>query len=178
MDYFQSHSHTRKHPLKCNKRLTQEQVRLLETSFNFNNRLDPDRKSQLAEELGLPPRQVAIWYQNKRARWKNQSLEADYKSLHEKLENVLEDNERLQREVERLRQELDKAQDMLLSFNNMNNTTNNSSLSNSCDEVGSSSFIHDHHHQSIIKVDDHDHHLDKELYACLIDGNNFFAPIS
>ncbi|KAL2494961.1 Homeobox-leucine zipper protein ATHB-52 [Forsythia ovata] len=100
MDSFQSQ--TRK------KRLTPNQVRLLETSFNFNNKLDPDRKSQLAVQLGVPPRQVAIWYQNKRAREKNQSLETDYKMLQVRLENTVSHNARLKEEVERLKDELSK----------------------------------------------------------------------
>ncbi|XP_057462339.1 homeobox-leucine zipper protein ATHB-52-like [Actinidia eriantha] len=163
MDYFQSQ--TLKHPLKCKKRLTQDQVRLLETSFTFNNKLDPDRKSQLAQQLDVPPRQVAVWYQNKRARWKSQTLEEEYKSLKHRLESVLKENERLEREVERLKQ------DMTL-------VCNIPSFSRSCDEVGSSSLkFHGQNH----------HHLDKEIYACFniggeggeferIEGHNFFDP--
>ncbi|KAA8515206.1 hypothetical protein F0562_018385 [Nyssa sinensis] len=163
-----------KHPLRCNKkRLTQDQVRLLETSFNFNNKLDTDRKLQLSQQLGVPPRKIAIWYQNKRARWKNQSLEVDHKSMQLRLETVMADNKRLEREVERLRAELHKAQDMLLSLGTPNSSL--PSLSTSCDEVGSSNFL-----------GDSKHHFDKELYACLIgveghefgkaNGLDFFAP--
>ncbi|XP_060193986.1 homeobox-leucine zipper protein ATHB-52-like [Lycium barbarum] len=173
MDFL--NAQTRKNHLKCHKkRLTQDQVRLLEISFNSNNKLDSDRKSQLAQELGLPPRQVAIWYQNKRARWKSQSLEVDYKAMQQRLDSALEDNEKLKLEVERLRKELKKTQEMLLGFNT---TTNNySSISSSCDEVGSSCLqLHDQSKHN---------HLDKELYACLIgdeghfgtpDGHNFFG---
>ncbi|CAN4084117.1 unnamed protein product [Withania somnifera] len=166
---------TRKNQLKCHKkRLTQDQVRLLEISFSSNNKLDSDRKSKLAHELGLPPRQVAIWYQNKRARWKSQSLEVDYKALQQRLDSVLEDNDKLKLEVERLRKELNKTQEMLLGFNT---TTNYSSISSSCDEVVSTSCLHLHDQSK-------HNHLDKELYACLIgdedhfgthDGHNFFA---
>ncbi|KAF8391297.1 hypothetical protein HHK36_023599 [Tetracentron sinense] len=109
MDILQCQSN--RHPSKCNKkRLTQDQVRLLETSFTCDKKLEPERKFQLAHELGLPPRQVAIWYQNKRARWKNRSLELDYKALQLRLDNALADNRRLEREVSRLKGELEKAQ--------------------------------------------------------------------
>lgn len=160
--YFQSS--VRKNELKFHKRrLTQDQVRLLESSFSFDNKLDPDRKSQLAQELGLPPRKVAIWYQNKRARWKNETLEVDHKALQLRLENLQADNERLQTEVERLKQELHKAQEMLLSMNNTHYSSLSSQLSSSCDEVGSSTLAHGSKN-----------HLDKEFFACLMGSEGQF----
>ncbi|KAK4361145.1 hypothetical protein RND71_020097 [Anisodus tanguticus] len=155
----------RKNHLKCHKkRLTQDQVRHLEISFSSNNKLDSDRKSQLAQELGLPPRQVAIWYQNKRVRWKSQSLEVDYKALQQILDSALKDNEKLKLEVERLRKELHKTQEML----GFTTTTNNySSISSSCDEVGSSCLQ--------LRDQSKHNHLDKELYACLIGGEGHFG---
>ncbi|XP_047328501.1 homeobox-leucine zipper protein ATHB-52-like [Impatiens glandulifera] len=110
------YSNGRKSQPKINnkKRLTEDQVRLLETSFNFNNKLDPDQKLQLAMELGISSRRVAVWYQNKRARWKSQSLEDDHRTIKMRLESVLTENERLEREVVRLRHDLDKAHDILV----------------------------------------------------------------
>lgn len=95
------------------KRLTDEQVKLLERSFTSNNRLQPERKLQLAFQLGIPPRQVAVWYQNKRARCRTQSLELDYSALQLRLEIALEEKQQLERDVERLKGELEKAQQML-----------------------------------------------------------------
>ncbi|XP_057764425.1 homeobox-leucine zipper protein ATHB-52 [Salvia miltiorrhiza] len=95
--------------IKHKKRLSEEQVRLLESNFNFNNKLDPEHKSRLALELGVPPRQVAIWYQNKRARNRIQGLEVDHKALQLQLDTVLADNSRLKEEVQRLRLELTRA---------------------------------------------------------------------
>ncbi|KAL0442717.1 UNVERIFIED_CONTAM: Homeobox-leucine zipper protein ATHB-52 [Sesamum latifolium] len=160
MDQFQ-YPQTRKHQSKRRKRLSQDQVRLLETNFNFNNKLDQDNKSRLALELGVPPRQVAIWYQNKRARDKNQSLEADHKALQQQLENVVAENARLEGEVERLKAELNKINDVLNAFNS----------SSSCEEVGSSGLSSEQN-------------LEKEFYAALIgvrdpfvapDGYDFFG---
>ncbi|KAK9047800.1 hypothetical protein SSX86_033238 [Deinandra increscens subsp. villosa] len=137
-------SQPKKYPQKTTKkRLTNEQVKLLETSFNFNNKLDSTRKSHLAQELGVPARQIAIWYQNKRARWRNQSLETDYKALQHRLERVSNDKNRLEREVERLKGELEKAKDLLVSSKTMNYASL-PSFSTSCDEVGSSSLLGDH----------------------------------
>ncbi|GFQ01494.1 homeobox-leucine zipper protein athb-52 [Phtheirospermum japonicum] len=108
MDQFQYPNTQKHHTTNHKKRLSQEQVRLLETNFNTNKKLEPDQKSQLAQELGVPDRQVAIWYQNKRAREKSQSLEADHKALQLRLDNVLADNARLKGEAERLKAELNK----------------------------------------------------------------------
>ncbi|PIN06045.1 hypothetical protein CDL12_21415 [Handroanthus impetiginosus] len=151
MDQF-PYPQSRKHLTKHKKRLTQDQVRILETNFSFNNRLEPDRKSRLALELGVPARQVAIWYQNKRAREKNQSLEFDYKALQLRLENVLADNARLKGEVQRLKAELSKIQGVLNSFISPS----------SCDEVGNANLISKHD-------------LEREFYASLIGGGGAFG---
>ncbi|KAM0976793.1 hypothetical protein PS2_019387 [Malus domestica] len=63
------------------RRLNSEQVKALERNFEVENKLEPERKVKLAEELGLQPRQVAVWFQNRRARWKTKQLERDYSIL-------------------------------------------------------------------------------------------------
>ncbi|XP_039058128.1 homeobox-leucine zipper protein ATHB-40-like [Hibiscus syriacus] len=47
-----------------------------------------NRKLQLATELGLEPRQVAIWFQNRRARFKNKRLQKDYDSMKASYEKL------------------------------------------------------------------------------------------
>ncbi|KAJ4827070.1 Homeobox-leucine zipper protein hox16 [Turnera subulata] len=88
------------------RRLTAEQVHMLEKSFEAQNKLEPERKTQLAKKLGLQPRQVAVWFQNRRARWKTKQLERDYDllkasydSLVSNYDSVVKENEKLKTEV-------------------------------------------------------------------------------
>lgn len=86
------------------RRLTFDQVRSLEYNFEIENKLEPERKMQLAKELGLQPRQVAVWFQNRRARWKTKQLERDYEVL-----NL--DYNRLKKEFDAVIQEKQELQD-------------------------------------------------------------------
>jgi homeobox-leucine zipper protein len=81
-------------------------VHLLEKSFETENKLEPERKSQLAKKLGLQPRQVAVWFQNRRARWKTKQLERDYDLLKSSRDSLLSSYESLVKENEKLKSEV------------------------------------------------------------------------
>ncbi|KAL5987565.1 Homeobox-leucine zipper protein [Asimina triloba] len=88
------------------RRLSPEQVHLLEKSFEAENKLEPERKTQLARKLGLQPRQVAVWFQNRRARWKTKQLEKDYELLKSSYDSLVADHESIKKENEKLRSEV------------------------------------------------------------------------
>ncbi|KAJ8500752.1 hypothetical protein OPV22_011304 [Ensete ventricosum] len=88
------------------RRLSPEQVRLLERSFEAENKLEPERKSELALKLGMQPRQVAVWFQNRRARWKTKQLEHDFDSLKSSYGSLLSDHDSLLKENDRLRSQV------------------------------------------------------------------------
>ena len=88
------------------RRLKMEQVRTLEKSFEQGNKLEPERKMQLAGALGLQPRQVAIWFQNRRARWKTKQLEKDYDVLKRQFEAMKSENESLHEQNKKLQAEV------------------------------------------------------------------------
>lgn len=70
------------------KRFSDEQVKLLESMFTLETKLEAHKKLQLARDLGLQPRQVGIWFQNKRARWKSKQIEQDYRELKAKFDSL------------------------------------------------------------------------------------------
>ncbi|KAL0464581.1 UNVERIFIED_CONTAM: Homeobox-leucine zipper protein HAT3 [Sesamum latifolium] len=84
-------------------RLSKEQAAVLEETFKEHNTLNPKQKMALAKQLNLRPRQVEVWFQNRRARTKLKQTEVDCEYLRRCCENLTEENRRLQKEVTELR---------------------------------------------------------------------------
>ncbi|PON75470.1 Octamer-binding transcription factor [Parasponia andersonii] len=105
---------TRKKKSKNNKRrFSDGQIKSLESMFASETRLEPRKKLQLATELGLQPRQVAIWFQNKRARWKSKQLERDcsillanYNTLASRFEALKKEKQGLVLQLQKLNADL------------------------------------------------------------------------
>ncbi|XP_010538408.1 PREDICTED: homeobox-leucine zipper protein HAT4-like [Tarenaya hassleriana] len=84
-------------------RLSKDQSAVLEETFKEHSTLNPKQKLALAKQLGLRPRQVEVWFQNRRARTKLKQTEVDCEFLRRCCENLTEENRRLQKEVTELR---------------------------------------------------------------------------
>ncbi|XP_076887750.1 homeobox-leucine zipper protein HAT14-like [Bidens hawaiensis] len=84
-------------------RLAKEQSSFLEESFKEHNTLNPKQKQALAKQLNLRPRQVEVWFQNRRARTKLKQTEVDCEYLKRCCETLTEENRRLQKELQELR---------------------------------------------------------------------------
>ncbi|CAH2076090.1 unnamed protein product [Thlaspi arvense] len=112
------------------RRLRVDQVKALEKNFELENKLEPERKTKLAQELGLQPRQVAVWFQNRRARWKTKQLEKDYgvlksqyDSLRHNFDSLRRDNDSLLQEITRIKAKINGEED------NTNKATTESEIS-------------------------------------------------
>lgn len=84
-------------------RLSKVQAAVLEETFKEHSTLNPKQKMGLARKLNLRPRQVEVWFQNRRARTKLKQTEVDCEYLRRCCENLTEENRRLQKEVSDLR---------------------------------------------------------------------------
>ncbi|CAJ2667891.1 unnamed protein product [Trifolium pratense] len=105
------------HHSEKKRRLRVDQVKALEKNFEVENKLEPERKEKLAIELGLQPRQVAVWFQNRRARWKTKQLERDYgvlkanyDALKLKYDAIGQDNKALNKEIKELKSKLEEGE--------------------------------------------------------------------
>ncbi|XP_034674915.1 homeobox-leucine zipper protein HAT22-like [Vitis riparia] len=84
-------------------RLTKEQAVILEDSFKQHSTLNPRQKQVLAKQLNLRPRQVEVWFQNRRARTKLKQTEVDCELLRKRCETLTDENQRLQKELQELK---------------------------------------------------------------------------
>src|ERR1700733_4093383 len=60
--------------IKHRRRTTKSQFRLLETSFQENSKPTATSRRALASKLGMTPRAVQVWFQNRRAKVKSQQV--------------------------------------------------------------------------------------------------------
>ncbi|KAF7135351.1 hypothetical protein RHSIM_Rhsim08G0089500 [Rhododendron simsii] len=84
-------------------RLNKDQSALLEESFKLHSTLNPKQKQELARRLNLRPRQVEVWFQNRRARTKLKQTEVDCEFLKKCCETLTDENRRLQKELQELK---------------------------------------------------------------------------
>lgn len=103
----------KKTKMKNKRRFSDEQIRSLECIFESETKLEPRKKLQVARELGLQPRQVAIWFQNKRARWKSKQIEKDYRTLKASYDSLASKFESLKKEKQSLLTQLQKLSEVL-----------------------------------------------------------------
>ncbi|KAJ4955414.1 hypothetical protein NE237_012197 [Protea cynaroides] len=91
------------------KRFSDEQIKSLEAIFESeSSKLEHWKKLQLARDLGLQPRQVSIWFQNRRARWKSKQLESNYSVLRANYDALASRFESLKKEHQSLLVQLQK----------------------------------------------------------------------
>ncbi|KAL8465071.1 hypothetical protein ACS0TY_034532 [Phlomoides rotata] len=83
------------------RRLSDEQVNVLENSFGSEQKPASERLEKLAVDL----RRVEVWFQNRRARGKSQKLEEENNKLESQVLKVKEELKEAEKEIERLKLE-------------------------------------------------------------------------
>ncbi|XP_047052873.1 homeobox-leucine zipper protein ROC9 [Lolium rigidum] len=91
----------KKRSRKSYHRHTAEQVRIMEGVFKESPHPDEKQRQQLSKQLGLSPRQVKFWFQNRRTqikaiqeRHENSLLKSELENLHKEIRAVREQNKR------------------------------------------------------------------------------------
>ncbi|XP_030455065.1 homeobox-leucine zipper protein HAT22-like [Syzygium oleosum] len=84
-------------------RLSKAQSFVLEESFKAHTTLNTKQKHDLANQLNLRPRQVEVWFQNRRARTKLKQTEVECEMLKKCCETLREENRRLRKELQELK---------------------------------------------------------------------------
>ncbi|KAG6509683.1 hypothetical protein ZIOFF_027683 [Zingiber officinale] len=95
------------------RRLSEEQVEFLERSFTEERKLETGRKDLLAAKLGMDAKQVAVWFQNRRARHKNKQVVEDYAKMKAAQDAAVVEKYRLENEVLKLKQRLVEAEEQI-----------------------------------------------------------------
>ncbi|KAL5710178.1 hypothetical protein ACHQM5_020775 [Ranunculus cassubicifolius] len=104
---------TRKNRKNKNKRrFSDAQIKSMENMFETESKLEPRTKVELAKELNLQPRQVAIWFQNRRARWKSKQLERDFNLLKANYDALSTQFESIKKEKQMLLLQLQKLNEL------------------------------------------------------------------
>ncbi|KAF7139265.1 hypothetical protein RHSIM_Rhsim07G0215900 [Rhododendron simsii] len=84
-------------------RLSKEQSVVLEDRFKEHSSLNPKQKQTLAKQLNLQPRQVEVWFQNRRARTKLKQTEVECELLRKCCDTLTDENKRLRNEIQELK---------------------------------------------------------------------------
>lgn len=94
------------------RRFSDEQIKSLEMMFDTESRPELRLKMNMANKLGLQPRQVAIWFQNKRARSKSKHIENEYAMLKTNFDELSSQFDILRKENQTLLIQLQRLRNM------------------------------------------------------------------
>ncbi|KAJ4916069.1 Homeobox-leucine zipper protein HDG12 [Raphanus sativus] len=102
MEFLGDNSETDKKKMKKRfHRHTPHQIHRLESSFNECQHPDEKQRLQLSKELGLAPRQIKFWFQNRRTQKKAQHERADNCALKEENDRIRFENIAIREAIKR-----------------------------------------------------------------------------
>ncbi|KAL3832825.1 hypothetical protein ACJIZ3_007561 [Penstemon smallii] len=148
-------------------RFSDEQIQSLEMMFESETKLEGRKKVELAKELGLQPRQVAIWFQNKRARWKSKQIEKDYNLLLSNYNNLAAQFDSLKKDNQSLLIQLQKLKnnEMVGTIECKNQETGGAGSDGECYKKKIGDF-------KLLGMDDEEEEEEDELLIKMVDVDN------
>ncbi|XP_062118143.1 homeobox-leucine zipper protein HOX20-like [Humulus lupulus] len=161
---------------KKKRTLSKSQLESLERSFQEGVKLEPDKKMKLSRDLGLEPRQIAVWYQNKRARLKTKQIERSYEALKHEFDRMSKEKQKLQKEVVKLKCMLRdqnasgskqvpmSGNSSMISREDMAESTADAIISGSSN-MSQGTNNHHHHHHHIMAYHQCNHIFNKEEHS-------------
>ena len=163
--------------IKNKRRFSDEQIKSLEFMFESDSRPESQIKQQLANDLGLQPRQIAIWFQNRRARSKSKQIERDYIILKESYDALASSYESLKRENQSLRTELQKLKSQLeMAYGHKTCGPNITGDSGDCKSENRSAVL-DPNQKTTFLFEGHDHMLSSDNKLRNIDSTDEYGVV-
>ncbi|KAG8381080.1 hypothetical protein BUALT_Bualt06G0085100 [Buddleja alternifolia] len=148
-------SKTSKKKSKVARRFNDEQIKSLESIFKLDTKLDPKKKFEIARDLELQPRQVAIWFQNKRARWKSKQIEQEYKVLKANYDHLYMQFDDMKREKQSLQMQLEELNYVLKNLDN-NSKENPNSSNEEVEEIKNLKYLDKNEEQEFLRWGEED----------------------
>ncbi|XP_051138024.1 homeobox-leucine zipper protein ATHB-12-like [Andrographis paniculata] len=153
-----------KKKIKNPRRFSDEQIKSLESIFKLDTKLDPRKKLQIAKDLHLQPRQVAIWFQNKRARWKSRQIEQEYQILRENYHTLHIQFDQLKKEKQSLQIQLEELSGLIKNLDKSDLSEGNGELNTrSNEEMDYKCSYNDFNPTKKIDGEDEDVEVDEEF---------------
>ncbi|GFP89301.1 homeobox-leucine zipper protein athb-7 [Phtheirospermum japonicum] len=123
------------------RRFNDDQVKSLETTYEAESRPELRLKQHLANKLGLQPRQVAIWFQNKRARSKSKQIEQEYSMLKSNYDRLASQFEAMRKENQNLLIKVQRLRNMTDENNGEENKNENICMPSCSDESRKADYL-------------------------------------
>lgn len=156
--------------VKHRKRTSKSQLKILEKTFESNKKPDSALRNQLSEQLGMTPRSVQVWFQNRRAKQKKSKIQNNestnsINNQNIKYENANENFNAIRNDMHRFQQNY--------NYSGNNHISNNNISNNNIDNINMSGNMNNIDNNNIDINNINNNNLNMDMF----NDDNFFRPI-